>query len=308
MDKISVFAPATVANLGPGFDIFGLGINGLGDKVIAKKISEPGVFIKKITGDNGLLPLSSGENTVSISASSFLRRLAIEDFGIEFELHKGMPINSGMGSSGASAVAGAFAALNLYGNGLGKDSVLVDCVHAEATVAGEHADNVAASLFGGIVVIKSYSPLEVVKLPSPKGLIVTVVSPEYEVPTKAARGILPEGVPLKSMVRNSGNVASFVSGIFMNDLRLMGRSVDDCIIEPIRGKLIPGFDGVKKAAFESGALGFSISGSGPSVFAFADSQESGEAIAKAISEAFSQNGLASKKFVSKINNEGAKVI
>ncbi len=307
-DRIKVFAPATVANVGPGFDIFGFAIEGVGDIVEAKKTSTPGVFIKKIIGDNGQLPYETHKNTASISAISFLERLGIKDVGLELELAKGLPINSGLGSSGASAVAGAFAALKIFAPEKEKDFALPACVNAEAAVAGFHADNVAASLHGGIVIVKSYEPLEVIKLPAPEGLFVVVVSPEYEVSTKDARHALPENVPLKSLVRNTGNVASLVSGVLRNDLGLIGRSVQDCIVEPVRGKLIPGFGAVKKAALDAGASGCSISGSGPAMFAFAGSAAQGEAIARVMAGAFSENGLASKTHVSPINREGAKVI
>lgn len=303
-----VFAPATVANVGPGFDIFGFAIEGMGDVVAARKTVGPGVFIKKITGDGGQLPYEPHKNTASIAALGFLERLGIQDAGIELELEKGMPINSGLGSSGASAVAGAFAALKLFAPEKEKDFALPACVKAEAAVAGFHADNVAASLFGGIVIVKSYEPLEVLKLPAPDGLFAAVVSPEYEVSTKDARHALPQNVPLKSLVRNTGNVASLVAGVFRNDIGLIGRSVEDCIVEPVRGKLIPGFDAVKKAALDSGALGCSISGSGPSVFAFAGSLRGGRSIAKEMTEAFANSGLASKSHVSKVNGIGAKDI
>ncbi len=308
MDNVKVFAPATVANVGPGFDIFGICLDGIGDIAIAKRKSEPGVFIKSISGDNGKLPIAPDRNTVSIAAMSFLERHGITDEGIELMLEKGMPINSGLGSSGASAVAGAFASLSLFGDSLDKVQVLQDCVNAEAAVAGRHADNVAASLLGGMVIIRSYEPLDVIKLPMHDGLFAALATPNCEIQTKAAREILPKDVPLNSMVRNSGNVASLVSGIMQGDLRLIGRSIDDCIVEPVRGKLIPGFDAVKKAALEAGAFGCSISGSGPTVFAFASSIAEGNGIARAMAEAFSANGLASKTHVSPVNKEGAKVI
>ena len=308
MDKVSAFAPASVANVGPGFDVLGFALEGIGDIVRAKRTNEPGVRISKIIGDNGLLPLETMKNTASIAALGVLQRLEIKGAGIEIELEKGLPLNSGLGSSGASAVAGAFAALRLFAPENEKDFALPACVKAEAAVAGFHADNVAASLFGGIVIVKSYEPLEVLKLPAPAGLFAAVVSPDYEVSTKDARHALPENVPLKSLVRNTGNVASLVSGVFRNDIGLIGRSVQDCIVEPVRGKFIPGFDAVKKAALDAGAFGCSISGSGPSGFAFADSLQTGKSIAKEMEGAFSANGLASKSHVSKVNRVGAKVI
>ncbi len=308
VDEHSFFAPATVANVGPGFDIFGLALEGIGDTVTARKVDEKGVFIRRITGDGGRLPMDPEQNTVSISAMSFLKRNAITDSGIELDLHKGMPINSGLGSSGASAVAGAFAALSLYGDGTVKDQILPDCVNAEGAVAGFHADNVAASLFGGIVIIKSYDPLEVVKLPSPSSLFVVVVTPDYEVSTRHARGILPNDIPLRSMVKNFGNVASLVSGILRSDLQLIGRSIEDHVVEPLRGVLIPGFGDVKKAALEAGAFGCGISGSGPTVFAFSDSLDNGKSVAKAMLGAFSKNGLDSRNLVSRVNSRGAQII
>lgn len=303
-----MFAPATVANIGPGFDVLGFALEGIGDIVRAKRSSEPGVRITGIKGDNGLLSVETMKNTASIAALGVLQRLGIGHEGIEIELEKGLPLKSGLGSSGASAVAGAFAALRLFAPEREKDFALLDCVKAEAVVAGFHADNVAASMHGGIVVVRSYDPLDVIKLSAPAGLFAAVVSPDYEVSTKHARQALPENVPLRSLVRNTGNVASFVCGVLRNDLALIGKSVEDCIVEPVRGKLIPGFDAVKKAALESGAFGCSISGSGPTVFAFAESLASGKSIAASMAEAFEKKGLASKSHVCPVNKEGAKVI
>ena len=294
--------------MGPGFDIFGLGIEGIGDSVTARRVPEPGVRITRITGEGGQLPTDAGKNTASIAASGYMRRAGISGEGLEIELNKGMPINSGLGSSGASAAAGAFAALALFGDALDKDSVLEDCVSAEGAVAGFHADNVAASLFGGLVIIRSYEPLDVIKLPAPESLFVVVVTPDFAVSTRDARSVLPLDVPLKSMVRNSGNVASLVSGVFRNDLRLIGKSLDDCVIEPIRGPLIPGFAEVKRAALDAGAFGCSISGSGPTMFAILDSLNAGKSVAKAMSAAFSRNGLASRNLVAKANSKGAEII
>ena len=308
MEKVNVFAPATVANVGPGYDILGFALNSPGDIVRACRVSGKGVSIKKISGDNGFLPLNPEKNTASIAALSVMERLGVKNEGLELELEKGMPLNSGLGSSGASAVAGAYAALKIFGSDEEKINFVEDCMNAEGAVSGFHADNVGPSLLGGFVLIKGYEPLDVVKLPAPESLVAVVINPNCEVSTRKAREIIPKEIPMKSLVRNSGNVSGIVAGILMNDLKLIGRSVNDCVVEPVRATLIPGFDSVKKSALEAGALGCSISGSGPSVFAFADSEKRGEEIAKAMREAFSRAGLSSKKFVSRVNNEGAKEV
>ncbi len=308
MEKVTVFAPATVANVGPGFDILGFAVNSPGDVVSAKRVSEKGVFIRKISGDNGHLPKDPLRNTASIAALGVMKRLGVESEGLELELEKGMPLNSGLGSSGASAVAGALAALTIFGNGQPRRDFLEDCMNAEGAVSGLHADNVGPGLLGGFVLVRRYDPLDIVMLGCPENLFAAIINPDCEVSTKMARDILPKKVPMKSLIRNSGNVASLVAGIAKNDLVLIGRSIEDCIVEPVRAKLIPGFDAVKKSALDSGALGCSISGSGPSVFALSDSEKNAKVIANAMQEAFSANGLGSKKFVSKASNEGAKVL
>ena len=307
MKKITVFSPATVANVGPGFDIMGFALDSVGDTLIAETSSEPGVRIKKITGDNGKLPKVADKNTASIGAISVMEKLRVKE-GMEITLNKGLRLNSGMGSSGASAVAGAFAALKLFAPEKEKGFVLEDCIKAEATVSGHHADNVAPSLFGGFVIIRSYDPLDVIRLRAPAKLNACVVTPNYEVSTKEARMLLPSSVPMSSLVHNTGNVAALVAGIALGDCAIIGRSISDSIIEPVRAKLIPGYSAVKKAAMESGALGCAIAGSGPSMFAFSDLEKTAIEISNAMAKAFEHEGLSSDKLVSKVNGEGAKVI
>ncbi len=307
MKKITVFSPASVANVGPGFDVMGFALSSVGDTLTAEMSSEQGVRIRKITGDDGKLPKDVDKNTASIGATSVMEKLGIEG-GMEITLNKGLRLNSGLGSSGASAVAGAFAAMKLFAPEKEKGFVLEDCVKAEAAVSGNHADNVAPSLFGGFVIIRSYEPLDIIRLKSPTKLFATVVTPDYEVSTKEARAILPSSVPMKSLVHNTGNVAALVAGIAMNDCAIIGRSISDSIIEPVRAKLIPGYASVKKAAMDSGALGCAIAGSGPSMFAFSDSGKKAIEISNAMAKAFEREGLSSDKLVSKVNGEGAKVI
>lgn len=308
MEKVSVFAPATVANVGPAFDVLGFAVDSPGDIVRARRTTEQGVFIRKISGDNGALSREPEKNTASIAAANAMKRLRVTGEGIDLEIEKGLPLNSGLGSSGASAVCGAFAAMKLFGNGEPKEDFVVDCMDAEGAVSGFHADNVAPSMLGGFVLVRSYNPLEVIRLGCPESLYTALVSPELQVPTKMAREILPKSILIRDMVKNYGNIASMVSGICRNDIRLIGKSVEDCVVEPVRARLIPGFGAVKKAAMDAGALGCSISGSGPTVFAFSDSSGNGKSIGKAMQDAFSANGLKSIARISRVNPEGAKVV
>lgn len=306
--EVRVFAPATVANLGPGFDLLGLAVRGLGDVVVARSSPEPGVRVVSITGDEGRLSADASQNTAAIAASATLRRAGVEgSFGIELELHKGMPIGSGLGSSAASAAAGAVAANRLLGSPLRRIDLVMPCVEAEAAVAGRHADNVAPSLLGGLVLIQSLDPLRLLRLPVPDGLMVVVVTPEFELSTRLARSVLPQSVPMAERIRNSGNIATFVSACYSGDLELLTQCVTDDVVTPARAALIPGAPGVIAAAIEAGALGSSISGSGPSIFALCRSRPDAVRVASAMTAAFAAAGLGSSALVSEADCPGAGV-
>ena len=304
-NKVTAFAPATVANLGLGFDILGLALFEPGDIVTARLTPGSGVSIKSITGDSGKLSLDAAANTAGIAAAETLKKAGIE-VGVELELKKGLPIGSGMGSSAASAAAAAFAVNLVLGSPLRKPELLGPCIEAEAAVSGRHADNVAPSLLGGLILIRTVDPLDLVRLPVPEDLTVAVVTPDFELPTRKAREVLPESVPLKMLVRNTANIAALVSACYSGDLALMSRCVPDEVVTPVRAELIPGSMDVIDAAMGSGALGSSISGAGPSIFAFCRSVYSARQVASSMTAAFEKHGFSIRSVISSANSPGAR--
>lgn len=302
---VTVFAPATVANLGPGLDVLGLALGASGDRVTAVRAARAGVTIVAVTGDSGVLPLDPSRNTAGIAAQRTLDKAGI-DSGVELTLHKGMPIGSGLGSSAASAAAAAYAVNLLIGSPLRKVELVEPCLAAEAVVAGRHADNVAPSLLGGLILVRSLDPLDLVRLPIPEGLIVTVVTPSMELSTRAARAALPADVPLASLVRNTAQIAALVSACYSGDLGLLARSITDAVATPARAPLIPGCSRVIEAALDSGALGSSISGAGPSIFALCRSERSAAEVAATMVAAFAASGLDARALVSPADCPGAR--
>jgi homoserine kinase len=308
-DYIKVFAPATVANVVCGFDVLGFAVNEPGDEVEMRITSTPGVTIKRITGDGGKLPLDAAKNTVSASVQHYLQHINRLDVGVEIELHKKMPIGSGLGSSSASTVAGLFAINKLMGDLLTAKELVPFAMKGEELACGYgHADNVAPAIMGGFVLVRSYDPLDVISLPTPEGMYAAIVYPEVDVPTKDARQMIRSKVFLKDAVTQWGNVAGLVSGLFMKDFDLIGRSMKDVLVEPTRSILIPGFEDLRNLAMENGAIGFGISGSGPSVFALATDEASAKKITKAQQQYLNKLNINSKAFVSSVNAEGPREI
>ena len=309
MKEIKVFAPATVANVVCGFDVLGFAVNEPGDEVTMRLVAEPGVRLLKITGDEGRLPLDSAKNTVSASVQHYLKHLNRPDIGVEIELHKKMPIGSGLGSSSASTVAGLYAINQLMGNLLTAKELVPFAMKGEELACGYgHADNVAPALMGGFVLVRSYEPLDLVALPTPANLFAAIVYPEVDVPTKDARQMIKTKVLLKDAVTQWGNVAGLVSGLFLNDIDLVGRSMKDVLIEPTRSILIPGFDALRDLAMQNGAVGFGISGSGPSVFALVKDEETARKITNLQQKHLAQLNIRSNAYVSSVNAEGPKII
>ncbi|MFV0164382.1 homoserine kinase [Empedobacter falsenii] len=306
LQEVHVFAPATVANMICGFDILGFAVDEPGDEVIMKRTDKLGIEILQITGDEGKLPLDAMKNTVSYSAWKLLSDLGLnESFGLSIELHKKMPIGSGLGSSAASTVAGVFALNELLGKPLSKDELLPYCMEGERLACGSaHADNVAPSLYGGITLIPSYQPLLMRSLPVPKDLVVTLIYPKVEVPTKEARKLIKDKVQLKKVINQLGNVASLIAAIYENDYDEIGRSMQDEIIEPHRSLLIPYFDEMKQIALENEALTFGISGSGPTVMALSKNSLVAKKIERLIHDFLNSKHIDHLTFVSKINTQG----
>ena len=307
MKSIKVFAPATVANVVCGFDILGFAVNQPGDELIMEMTSKPGVNIISIEGDEGKLPLDPSKNTVSASVISLLKKLEREDVGLNIKLKKKMPMGSGLGSSSASAVAGLFAANELLGKPLSKMELLPFAMEGEALACGHgHADNVAPALFGGFTLIKSYEPLEVIALPVPK-LYCALLYPHVDVPTRDARQIIRSKVLLKDAVTQWGNIAGLISSLYTQDYELLGRCMKDVIIEPIRSILIPEFDRMKEMAMGNDALGFGISGSGPTVFSLFKSPGQAQKSLQEMKQMLAKLGIESNIYLSKINENGPVV-
>jgi homoserine kinase len=308
-ESIRVFAPATIANVVCGYDILGLAVDAPGDEVIMRKRSEPGVIITKITGDDGRLPLDAAKNTVSASVQLYLQHIGRSDIGVEIELHKQMPIGSGLGSSSASTVAGLFAINTLLGEPLTKMELVPFAMKGEELACGTgHADNVAPAILGGFVLVRSYEPLDIIKLPHPDDLHCAIVFPEVDVPTRDARKMIREKVSLKDAVVQWGNIAGLVSGLFMKDMDLMGRSMKDILVEPVRSILIPSFYKMREIAMQNGAISFGISGSGPSVFAFTKDEATSLKITQAIQTHLSDLRIGSQAYTSAVNENGPRVL
>ena len=309
MNSISVFAPATVANVACGFDIFGFAVANPGDQITLTVRDEPGVRITDIIGDDGRLPRETARNTAGIAIQTFLQQIGRTDLGIDVVLRKQMPLGSGLGSSAASAVAGVFAINELLGRPLPVMKLLPFAMEGERIACGSaHADNVAPSLLGGFVVIRSYQPLDVIKIETPAILFCTLVHPDIEVNTKDARFILKNEVSLKNTITQMGNVAGLIAGLMTPDYALISRSLVDVIIEPVRAILIPEFNEAKQAALDNGALGCSISGSGPSMFALSRDAQTAGRVGAAMQQAFLSVGVTSEAYVSEINRQGPRVL
>ena len=311
MREVRVFAPATVANVAVGFDILGFAINRPGDEIVARLNPEfSGIRITDITGTGDkILPREVEKNTAGVAAQRLLEHLGRQDVGIELEIHKKMPFGSGLGSSAASAAGAAVAVNELLGSPLSREAILYFTVQGEEVADGSfHADNVAPCLVGGITLIRSNESLDVHHLPVPEGLHVAVVHPEIEILTRDARAVLDDRIPLNIAIRQMGSLASFITALYTHDISLLGRSLRDYMVEPQRKKLIPGFDAVQAAALDRGALGCSISGAGPSIFALCDSGYLAQAVGQGMQAAFRDTGTDSQLYVSPINQKGVEII
>lgn len=304
--EIRIFAPASVANIAVGYDILGFALERPGDEIIARLSDKPGLRIIKITGDEGKLPLDLERNTAGFAAMKLMEHLGEKKRGIEIEIHKKMPFGSGLGSSAASAVGAVMAINEVLGHPLDKHQLLPFAVLGEQVADGAyHADNVAPSLLGGIVLVRSNQQLDVHRLHVPTGLFATVVYPEVEILTREARGILSKQVDLEKVIVQTGNLAGFIVGLYNADFELIGRSLQDVIIEPQRARLIPHFYDVKSAAMKAGALGCSISGAGPSVFALSSNSITAAKVGESMTRVFRNGNIRSHLFISNINQEGS---
>ncbi|HTJ48551.1 MAG TPA: homoserine kinase [Cyclobacteriaceae bacterium] len=308
MKKIKAFAPATVANVSCGFDVFGFAVDAPGDEVILTLKDEPGVVITSITGDQGRLPLEAEKNTSGVAVLAFLKAINSNQ-GVSIELNKYLPLGSGMGSSAASSAAALVAINHLMNEPFTREQLLPFAMEAERVACGSaHADNVAPSLLGGFVLIRGYDPLDVTNIPVPDQLYCTLVHPHLELKTEDSRRVLKPSIPMKDAITQWGNIAGLVVGLMKPDYGLISRSLKDVVAEPIRSVLIPGFDTIKAVALKAGALGCGISGSGPTIFVLSNDPVTAAKTGEAIQQEFQKLKLNSDVFVSKINSQGAKVI
>ena len=306
---VRAFAPASVSNLGPGFDIFGLALESPGDEVIVRAAKGTGIVSLSMTGDGGRVPTDPARNAAALAVQGVLDRLGSTP-GVAIEVGKGIPLASGLGGSAASAVAGAVAADALLGGNLDRTALLECAMIGERKGSGaNHADNAAPSLAGGFVLVLPGHPPEMVELPTPADLVIAVAHPDMEVETLRARTILGDTIPLAAGIQQWGNAAGLVAGLYTEDWELIARSLCDAVAEPLRATLVPGFDAVRSSALDAGAVGAGLSGSGPSVFALCRGRRVAEQAAAAMAEAFREEaGLASDTVVSAVNRVGARIL
>ncbi|MDP2320153.1 MAG: homoserine kinase [Acidobacteriota bacterium] len=306
---IAAYAPGSVSNVACGFDVLGFALDEPGDIVIAAQKDGPGVTIAAIEGDGGRLPTDPDRNTAGAAVQALLRRLETTR-GVSLAIHKGLPLASGIGSSGASAVAAVVAVNELLGRPATLELLLACAMAGEQAGCGaSHPDNVAPSLYGGFILARSANPPDIVRLPVPDGLACAVLHPHVEVQTGAARALLGDQVSLRDAVRQWGNLGALVASLFNGDQALLSRSLEDVIAEPRRASLVPGFHAVKAAALAAGALGCSLSGSGPSVFALASSLDVARHAGEAMQRAFNaESGVGADLWVSLVGRQGARVI
>ncbi len=303
---IKIFAPATVANVSCAFDVLGFALDNVGDDMFFKKTTNKGVQIKMLGKSN--LPSEPEKNVAGVVAIEMLSQ-ANADFGILMEIDKKIKPGSGIGSSAASSAGAAYGINKLLGDKFNKTELVKFAMLGEGLASGiAHADNVAPAIFGGFALVRSYSPLDIIKINSPEKLFCTVIHPQIEVKTENARKILKKDLLLKDAVEQWGNVAGLISGLYTKDYDLIGRSLQDKIVEPVRSVLIPLFFDIKKAFCAAGALGGGISGSGPSIFALSEGAQTAEKVARAMEKVYSQTDICYDIHISPINSVGIKEI
>jgi homoserine kinase len=304
---VTAFAPGGVGNIGPGLDILGLALAGQGDTVRAEWTNQPGIHIHQ-TGHPDL-PTSAREHTSGLAAAAVVARAGMKPSrGIGLTIKKGLPLSGGQGGSAASAVAGAVAVNRLLGSPLERLALVSACLEAEEGVSGRHADNIVPSLYGGIVLIRSLDPIDLIQLPVPDELWVVLARPNQRLRTAQARSVLPESVPRAVALHQAAQVGAMVAALATSDYDLLGRAIDDRIAEPVRAALLPGFKEAKAAALAAGALGSSISGGGPTAFALVKGPARGHDVAEAMAQAYAGCGIQSEVQVVEIDRQGARIL
>jgi homoserine kinase len=304
MKEIKIYSPATVSNIGCGFDTMGFALDEYCEEIILRTSANLGVRVVKITGDHGEIPYDNNQNTATKALLAFIEKHPIE-FGLEIEIHKKMGLGSGLGSSAASAVSSVFGLNYLLGNPFDNNQLLLFALEGEKIASkATHADNVAPCLFGGFVLISSYEPLNIIKLPVPNDLYCAIIHPQIEIKTSEARALLGDTIKLKDAITQWGNVGGLVAGLYKSDYELIGKSIKDKVAEPLRSKLIPGYESIKKSAYNAEAIGCNISGSGPALFALTVTKEKAQKVAEAMKNACDKINVENKIYVSSINQNG----
>lgn len=292
MERVKAFAPATVANLGVGFDVLGMAVSNVGDYVTVEERDEEGVELIQVSGDDGRLPTDVTKNSATIAAQEVLNAVK-PGYGVRLWLDKKLPLSSGLGSSSASAVAAAVATNEILGEPLSREDLLPCVLAAEEAVSARHADNVAPSLFGGLVLITGMSAAEIHRLPLPTGVYVSLVTPEIEINTAQARQVLPQMVPLSVMVHQTAIVAEIVHAVHSSNIHLLARTMQrDTVVEPAREGLVPHFEQAKEAASLAGALVTVISGSGPTLCSLCVTSQDCEAVSHAVVKVYADAGIS----------------
>ena len=306
MEEVKIFAPATVANVSCGFDVLGFCLDRIGDEVIVRKSTTPGVRITRIEGQD--LPLATKANVAGVAVEALLEKVETP-FGFEIEIIKGIKAGSGIGSSAASS-AGAVLGVNaLLGEPFSRNELIAFAMEGEKLASGAaHADNVSPALLGGFTLVRCGKKPDVISLPAPAELYATIIHPKIELRTADARSVLKQTIPLKKAIQQWGNVGALVSGLYTDNYDLIARALVDVIIEPERSVLIPHFNELKAAALAAGGLGGGISGSGPSLFTLSRGEEAAENVRQALIKSFEPHGIPFDTFLSKINTQGAKII
>nr|WP_292966446.1 homoserine kinase [Muricauda sp. UBA7809] len=306
MKEIKVFCPATIANVSCGFDVLGLALDSVGDEMTVRKTSEKGIRITKIMGQD--LPLETEKNVAGVAGLALLEK-SDYDGGFEIEIDKRIKPGSGIGSSAASSTGAVWAMNELLGRPFSNLELVQFAMQGEKLASDvAHADNVAPAIYGGFTLVRSYDPLDIIPIPTPTELYATVIHPQIEIKTSDSRKILKTTISMEQGIQQWGNLGGLIAGLFLNDYELIGRSLHDHIVEPIRSILIPSFDHIKTNALKAGALGSGISGSGPSIFALSKGEEIAKNVAESMKETYKNIGVDFDIHISKVNSEGVKKI
>ena len=306
MEEIKVFSPATVANVACGFDVLGFCLDGIGDELIIRKSKDKGVRITLSDGYD--LPLDIDKNIAGVSAKALYEK-ANPDFGFELEIYKRIKPGSGIGSSAASAVGSVFGMNQLLGKPFNQNELIEFAMKGEALAsAAEHADNIAPALLGGFTLVKNLNPLRILQIPSPEDLYAVIVHQQIEIKTSEARSVLPAQIKLRDATIQWANLGSLIHALHTNDYALIGECLEDVVAEPYRSKVIPAYGILKQAAKTAGALGTSISGSGPSIFSLCQGIDIAKKISSAQKKVLNSTDVSFEVYISKINTKGVSIL